>query len=729
MNQPADDTQPIPDEPAFGAADLSNCEREQIQFAASIQPFGILLVVDEPDHTIIQMSVNAPEIIGCDAGLLGSALSDIPGDLSGQVRQCLTEKLDTIPVATRCRLGENGVPYDCLVHRTAAGELIIELEPAGKTINLSSVIGQSLETVLASGSMSQLCDETAKVFRDITGYDRVMVYRFDDEGHGSVVSEVKKPELEAYLGNRYPASDIPQIARRLYERNRIRILMDVESEQIPIQPALSPLTGADLDMSLCTLRSMSPIHVQYLKNMGVRATLVASLVVSGKLWGLIACHHYAPRTLQYEMKAVCELVAETVVTRIAGLESFARTQAETGVRRIEQRMIEAISRDGDWRAALFDSSKTLLQSVDATGAALLFDGQIHTTGIVPGTQELKEIGRWLDDQAERDVFTTNSLGQAESKFAHLESVACGVAATPVSNVPGEYLIWFRSEQIQTVIWGGNPFKPVEVGNDPSDLSPRRSFSQWHQSVRGTAEKWSPANLIAAHMIGASIRDVVIQFRSVSALIARDQLEKVGRQVSDSELPVAVFDEEGQMFLVSDALKRLLGPSVSGVHSLEDLVSCFVETSLLERRFQDLRNEFDSWRGEVSLEAEDGHIVSLLVRADPILSSAGQNLGFVVLFIDLSERQAAEYARRHLQETIVDRTRMLQGRIDTRNDLIYRSLMNSIVENAQLAALDIADGSDIKMMPQVMETIEDSIERASQLLEHLVLHAGERDDDG
>ena len=226
-----------------------------------------------------------------------------------------------------------------------------------------------------------------------------MVYRFDDEGHGEVFSERRNPELEAFLGNRYPATDIPQMARRLYERTRVRVLVDVNYDPVPLEPRLSPITGQDLDMSLCFLRSMSPIHLQYLKNMGVGATLVVSLVVGGKLWGLVACHHYEPRFIHFEQRAVCELLAEAIATRIAALESFAQSQSEIFVQRLEQRMIEAVSREGDWRAAIFDSSQSILQPLGASGGALIYEGQIVSTGEVPGTQEIREIGAWLDTPA------------------------------------------------------------------------------------------------------------------------------------------------------------------------------------------------------------------------------------------------------------------------------------------------------------------------------------------
>ncbi len=229
----------------------------------------------------------------------------------------------------------------------------------------------------------------------MAGYDRVMVYRFDADGHGEVFAETRKPELEAFLGNRYPASDIPQMARRLYERNRVRLLADVNYAPTPLEPRLSPISGQELDMSMCFLRSASPIYIQYLKNMGVGATLVVSLMVGDRLWGLISCHHYSPRYPHFEMRAICELLGEVIGTRISALESFVHGQGELAVRRLEQKMVESISRDGDWRSALFDNARSLLLPLGATGAALMFEDQIQTTGDVPGTADIRALGRWI----------------------------------------------------------------------------------------------------------------------------------------------------------------------------------------------------------------------------------------------------------------------------------------------------------------------------------------------
>jgi light-regulated signal transduction histidine kinase (bacteriophytochrome) len=377
--------------PAFGQADLSNCEREQLQFAGSIQPHGALLVVGEPDNVVVQASRNAAIFLALKDDVIGRPLEDITGDLAERLRPHLRDPLHDIAPGIRCHIGNPPAAYDCLIHRPSGGGLVIELERAGSPVDLSQHLHKALQAIIAVPSLPALGDETSRIFKELTGYDRVMVYRFDDDGHGEVFSEAREPHLEPYLGNRYPATDIPQIARRLYVRNRVRVLQDVEYEPVPLTPTLSPISGTQLDMSLCVLRSISPIHVQYLKNMGVRGTLVVSLLVSGKLWGLVSCHHYVPRFVHFEQRAVCELLAEAVATRIAALESFAQSQAEFSVRRLEQRMSRGISREGDWRSALFDRSRALLEPVGATGAALLFEGEVRTVGEVPGTAALREI--------------------------------------------------------------------------------------------------------------------------------------------------------------------------------------------------------------------------------------------------------------------------------------------------------------------------------------------------
>ena len=519
-------------------------------------------------------------------------------------------------------MGTRNEPCTALLHRAPDGELVVEIERTEPANDFPDVLESAVRSIVVSTNLQALCDDSARIFRKLTGYDRVMVYRFDEAGHGEVFSETKRPELAALLGNRYPASDIPQMARRLYERNRVRLLADVDYAPSALWPRHSPISGKELDMSLCYLRSVSPIHLQYLKNMGVAATLVVSLMVGGRLWGLISCHHYSPRVLRFESRSLCELLAEVIGTRIAALESFMRGQGELAARRLEQRMTEWISRDGDWRGALFDRTRPLLLPLAADGAALIFEDEVLTTGDVPGTDEIRDIARWVSPKLKQGLFSTASLGGEEPLFAPLAGVASGVVVVPISAQVDEMLIWFRNERVRTVTWGGNPFKSPSSDDDPSELSPRRSFAQWHQIVKGTSDPWTVADLSAARLIGSSVTDVVVQFRAVRILIAQDQLEQVLRQVRGSDQQVVVADARGLILESNAAFSEWLGIDDGALRSLDELPNFFADPDPVSRRLKALTSENKPWRGEAVVHTAKGRTTAVLVRADPVFVASG-----------------------------------------------------------------------------------------------------------
>ena len=704
--------------PAFGMANLTNCEREQIHLAQSIQPHGAMLLLREPDLVVVQASANAGEFLRLPQNVIGMSLDDLGGNLGERLGPSLKDRIETIPVAVRCQLDNPPRDVNALLHHAPGGGLVVELEHAGPRRDFSGEIDTAFQRFLSAPSLQRLCDEAARIFRELAGYDRVMIYRFDDEGHGEVFSEEKLPDLEPFLGNRYPATDIPQIARKLYERNRVRLLVDINYAPVPLVPRLSPLTGEDLDMSLCFLRSVSPIHVQYLKNMGVSATLVVSLMVGGRLWGLVSCHHYSPRFLNFEMRSVCELLGEVLGTRIAALESFVHGQGELAVRRLEQRMVESISRLGDWRGALFDNARWLLQPLNATGAALLFEGQILTIGEVPGTEHIREIGAWLENRLSSGVFATSSLGAEEPRFASLVAVSAGLVAAPISGEPHEMLIWFRGERVRTVTWAGNPFTKMALGDDPLELSPRRSFAQWHQVVEGTSDPWVSADLTAARLIGASVTDIVVQFRSVRILIAQDQLQQVQKQLRSSDQQVVITDADGRILESNTAFHSLLGRDRIPPRSLDELPQHFSAPDEIRRKLDALRLKGIPWRGEAELENSRGVRTPVLVRADPVLSSPERVLGFVLLFSDMTSRKAAEAARRRFQTGILESHRRPMGVMNTQGDLMFQTLMSTIIENAQLAALEITEGIDTEGMPDMLESVRVSVARTAEVLEQL-----------
>ena len=673
---------------------------------------------------VVMASENAGVFLGVADDIVGRQVGDLPGTLVERLDRHLRGELYPVSPAFHCKVGKNADGFDATIHRPSEGTVVIEFERAEESVDATEKLEGILRRIQVASSLPELCDEVAVIYKETTGFDRVMVYRFDDKGHGEVFSERKEPDLESFLGNRYPASDIPQIARKLYLLNRVRVLVDVDYEPVPVHPRVLPNSGEELDMSLCALRSMSPIHIQYLKNMGVASTLVSSLVVGGELWGLIACHNYRPMKVPYDLRTICELIAESVGTRIAALQGFDQAEALLSVRRLEQHLAESVSREGDWRSALFDSSQSLLKPLDASGAVLLFEGQVLTIGDVPSTYEIRRLGAWLDAQPRQDVFATSSLAGDHPEFGNLTAVASGLLAVPISQATGEYLIWLRPERVQTVIWGGDPFKPFEIGESPDDLSPRRSFAKWHQLVEGTSDSWSDKDLTAARLIATSVSDVIVQFRSVQMLLAEDQLREVSKQLAISSQPMIVADEKQDIIQSNGAFERLIGQQLGERRSLHDLADLFENDQEVRRKLNGLTNFGRKWVSEVNIKGKDDTAVPVVVRADTVFVG-NRLLGYVFHFTDLTQSREAEAARRQFQQIISADRRLARLEFGVSSSVLYRNLLTTIISNAQLAALEITDDVDVDRIPERLDHIRHSAERSAKLLEHAIWHS--RDD--
>ncbi len=711
--------------PAFGEADLTNCERELIHLAGSVQPHGVLLSVREPGLVVMQASANAEGLLGLrpDA-LIGRPLAALGGDLAERVAQLAGAPDLDEPVPMRCRVAVRGAEagFEGVVHRVPGQALVVEIEPLATPAggvpvvdidrdSLQRQLNLAVQRFGAASTLGTLADAVVRCVRDLTGYDRVMVYKFDPEGHGKVIAEARDPRLESLLGHHYPSTDIPQRARDLYLRNRVRLLVDVDYRAAELVPRLVPGLGTELDMSMCSLRSMSPIHLQYLRNMGVTATLVVSLVREGQLWGLVACHHYRPFNLRYAVRAACDLLAEVVSTRIAAIENYAYAQVAIQVRRLEQRLIEATSTEGDWRLALLRNPRTLLQPLDATGAALFTDDEILTTGEVPSTPQLRALQQWVQTQAQpgERLFHCSSVERANPALASLTPTASGVIAARLASDRPDYLMWFRKEQLLTVTWAGNPAKAV-VATNPMELSPRSSFAAWSELVRGTALPWSGSELALARAIGASLVDIIVQVNAVRLLIAEHQLAQVRGKVASSDEAVIVCDGAQRTLFVNDAFLRLAGCTRAQLDDLGAVAAVFVERDAARRAFAAMAGEGQAWRGELTLAGERATPVS--VRAEVVPSRDGTTLGFILIFDDLTEARRAMRAREHLEAALAQAAPSLSafGTGAREPD----ELISAILASASLAAMDIADGSMAPSVTPMLEDLEAATRRATAL---------------
>ncbi len=713
--------------PAFGQADLSNCERELIHLAGSIQPHGVLLALREPELTIVQVSANIQQQLGqtLDA-FLNQPIGALAGDAEQVVRDIAAGSRLDEPTPLHCRLLSHGRigEFEGSVHRVA-GVLLLELEAlnAGPgsppaVLHAAPVLLERIQDAVQRFSLAStigtLTDAVVKCFRELTGYDRVMVYKFDPDGHGQIIAEARDAKLESLLGHHYPATDIPQRARELYLRTRLRVLADVHYEAAVLVPRRLPGSAEELDMSLCHLRSMSPLHIQYLKNMGVAATLVVSLVREGRLWGLIACHHYAPRNLRMPVRAAADLLAEVVSTRIAAIENYAHAQVAIQVRRLEQRLVEATSTEGDWRLALFRNARTLLQPLDATGAALFHEGEVLTAGEVPSTPELRALLQWVDAQNGASPFNCSSVSRLNPQLDSLTPTASGVLAVKLSATRPEYLMWFRKEQLHSVTWAGDPSKSA-IGDDPLELSPRRSFAAWSEIVRGTALPWSAGELAVAGAFGSALVDIIVQINAVRLLIAEHQLASIRASVANSREPVVVVDAQRRALFANDAFAALSGHSPLEVQQRQDTATLFSQDEAARHMMAALAHERHSWRGELRLLRGDGSELPVAVRAEVVPARDGSVLGFFLIFDDLTEVRRASAARSHLEAALAQaRQESVDARAREPDELI-----GAILANASLAAMDIADGQGHMHVATLLQELEDSTKRATALYGRLL----------
>ncbi|MDB5328148.1 MAG: cph [Phycisphaerales bacterium] len=499
----------MPDVPPV---DLSNCDREPIHIPGSVQPHGVMLVLDA-DRRIIQCSDSIAPLLGMAAqDAIGRPMTELfaPEDAADICHKLDDGPLQLHPVYLRSiQAAKTSAKFDAIAHRS--GTLtILELEPADIQSRDGNDLHRLTQTALVDfrqpGSLTRLCDKIAIHVRKLTGFDRVMVYRFDPEWNGQVIAEAKADDLEPFFGLHYPASDIPKQARELYTKNWLRFIADRDYTPSPMVPAILP-GQQPLDMSFCVLRSVSPIHLEYLRNMGVGASMSISLVSGGRLWGLIACHHYAPRRVPFEVRTACELLAQVMSLQVAAREI---AEVETDVRNSNaaiSRVLAAMDAGERFADTLADVGDDLLGVVHAGGVAIVDDRQVLRVGQTPSEQRISEIVTAIATAGDQDIFATDNL-RAILGGGTLDPVASGVLAIRPTRMGRRWVLWFRGEQLRTVHWAGDPAKTVSKGED-ARLSPRGSFALWKQTVTGRSLPWTHGELAAAEELRRAMLSKVL----------------------------------------------------------------------------------------------------------------------------------------------------------------------------------------------------------------------------
>jgi two-component system, chemotaxis family, sensor kinase Cph1 len=496
------------------AVDLTNCDREPIHVPAAIQPHGVLFAVSEDELIVEQVSNNAVDFLGVEAtDLLGNPISKFLGkSQENSFRQTLssTEFRASNPTKLSIGSGTDARLVNGIVHRHQ-GILFLELEPAGEPIEAPLRAFQLFQSAMAriqrTSTLAQLWRVVVEEVKSILQYDRVMVYQFDRSGNGEVIEEEVVEGRERYLGLHYPSTDIPQQARLLYTINCIRHIPDVGYKPSELIPLVYPPSRELTDLSHSTLRSVSPIHIEYLQNMGVQASLSVSLLDGASLWGLIACHNYKPKFVPFEMRAACELLGQVVSLRMASLESAEQSQYKSKTNTMQARFLEALSRK-ILKDALIDGEPSVLDYVPAGGAVLWMGKECFTAGKTPSVQQLEKLIRRIRRNAS-PIFVTDHLSSIISEADAYKDVASGVLSVTISREQNIYLMWLRPEQVQVVNWSGNPTKSVDPEN-PQRLHPRKSFELWKEVVEKKSTAWTDVEIESVTELRSTIMGLLLK---------------------------------------------------------------------------------------------------------------------------------------------------------------------------------------------------------------------------
>jgi light-regulated signal transduction histidine kinase (bacteriophytochrome) len=521
--------------------DLNACDREPIHVPEAIQPHGLLLVVDRATLSVTRETGRIKRVTGSESWI-GRAIEGLLGDRITTRLQSASGPGDEGFVG-RWR-GEDGLDYD-IIARSQPDVLVVEIEQSSQAaqpgIELISRLDAAGAAFERATSVRAVCERGAEAFRALTGFDRVMIYRFLEDEAGQVVAEARSHEVESFQNHHFPATDIPRQARALYVRNPVRVIPDARYEPQPLLPAAP---GKPLDMSDCGLRSVSPVHLQYLRNMGVRASASVSIIIDGELWGLVACHSARPQLLPYELRMAATTLARGLARQIKAKGDAELYRERTRLRQLEDELVGRLSSDRPLEDALADQAPDLADLVDADGLSIITPHGLYRFGVTPPDAAVRDLAGWVADQPGLRPVASHALSLRRPEAAAWTTEGSGLLGVHLQGDEPLTVLWFRAEIVETVRWAGNPTTATKSG-DSAQLTPRASFEAWSETVRGRSRRWTPAQVESA----SRLRDALIDFSAVSRL--RNLNRSLQASLSERDLRL-----EQQEFLIREVNHRV-----------------------------------------------------------------------------------------------------------------------------------------------------------------------------
>ena len=507
--------------------DLTNCDREPIHLLGHVQPFGFMLVLSR-DFTVVAASENTAAFLEIESDrIIGANVGDLL-DLQAfhaiRGRLQLLRSPDAVERIFSLKLTASEALFDVAVHMSG-NKIIIDAEPNTREdqINASDFVRTMLGRLRHTMTFESFCREAARQMKALTGFDRVMVYRFDADGAGEVIAEVALPTLVSFLGLHYPASDIPRQARELYQRNWVRIIPDINAQQVPLMPQES--ADGPVDMSMSVVRAVSPMHIEYLQNMGVGASMSVSILREGKLWGLFALHHYSPRLISFERRTAAELFGQLFSWILESREREQDIAYEAKARELNQKIMTSMASGSPNLDTVTNLLEELRGVVDCDGAGIWNDGQITLRGLTPSPEEFTELVKFLNQQELPNVFAANEIRKVYPRAADFADRAAGMLAVPISRAQRDYLVFFRAEVTRSVNWAGDPTKPAVLGPNGIRLTPRKSFEAWREVVRGQSAHWRDSDIRIAEALRVTLLEVIFRLTDAAEKERRNAQER------------------------------------------------------------------------------------------------------------------------------------------------------------------------------------------------------------
>jgi chemotaxis family two-component system sensor kinase Cph1 len=516
--------------------DLSECGREAIHVPGSIQPHGYLFVLDAAHLTILAISANVADVVGVEStALVGKHISEIlTATHEGNLGSALKTQKSGASVQIQFRRSSQTSEWDGITH-LANGFILLELWPhiaAKASASLLASLSGAIERIRSSDSPESACDSLAKEIRHITGFDRVMVYRFDSDWNGEVIAEDKTENTASYLGHAFPASDIPSQARALYRRNTIRLIPDVSYTPSPLVPPLLPPSDRPMDLSAVMLRSISPVHLEYLVNMGVAASMSVSILRDGRLWGLAIGHHSVARMPAMSVLQCCELLTQATAWYMDAHERIAATECVEFVRSVEAGLTRNGEGGGTFQARLSAIAPAIMEITNSQGVALCDRQTVCTFGRVPTQEQILDLTAWLSTR-DTESLSTKYLSSLFPSALSYRAVASGIAA---KKLPGGWLIWFRAEWPHTLIWAGDPGKGLQAISGKGRINPRKSFAAWQNLIKGQSRPWTRNALLAVDEVTLVILRMLLTDQM--QLLAKNQSELIAAKGKAEEANLA-----------------------------------------------------------------------------------------------------------------------------------------------------------------------------------------------